>query len=153
MIVRPLQVTDWDEWLRMRCALWPDDTSAHEAGMHEWLSRSDTIVVVAIRPAGGLGGFAEAGTRPCADGCESSPVAFLEGWYVDPDLRGKGTGQQLVEAVETWARERDLSELASDALLENIDGHRAHLGTGFIEVERAIRYRKPLYHGAPGRRT
>ncbi|HVR27968.1 MAG TPA: aminoglycoside 6'-N-acetyltransferase [Thermoanaerobaculia bacterium] len=144
MIVRALQRADWDEWLRLRCALWPEDPRAHEAEMHEWLARADTSVFVAVRPAGGLGGFAEAGTRPYADGCESSPVAFLEGWYVDTDLRRKSVGRRLVEAVETWARERGLTELASDALLENTLSHRAHEHIGFLEVERAVRYRKPL---------
>ena len=115
--------------------------------MHQWLSRSDATVFVAVRPAGGLGGFAEVGTRPYADGCQSSPVAFLEGWYVDLDLRGRGIGWRLIEAVETWAREQSLSELASDALLDNTASHRAHERTGFIEVERAVRYRKPLYPG------
>lgn len=90
----------------MRTALWPEDRAAHEAEMHEWLSRPDTTVFVAARPEGGLGGFAEVGTRPYADGCESSPVAFLEGWYVDADTRGKGVGRQLVEAVVAWARGR-----------------------------------------------
>jgi aminoglycoside 6'-N-acetyltransferase I len=112
--------------------------------MRVWQTRPDTAVLVAARPAGGLGGFAEVGTRPHADGCESSPVAFLEGWYVDSDLRAKGVGRQLIEAVETWARGRGLTELASDALLENVGGHRAHQRVGFVEVERAVRYRKPL---------
>lgn len=111
------------------------------------LSRPDTVFVAA-RPEGGLGGFAEVGTQPYADGCESGPVAFLEGWYVDADTRGKGVGRQLVEAVEAWARGRGLRELASDAHLENIASHRAHEQTGFIEVERAVRYRKPLDPGA-----
>jgi aminoglycoside 6'-N-acetyltransferase I len=49
----------------------------------------------------------------------TSPVAFLEGWYVDPDYRGARVGRRLVEAVEAWAREQGFSELASDALLDN----------------------------------
>lgn len=135
---------DWDEWRRLRRALWPDDAGAHEVEMQQWLARADAVVFVAARAHGGLAGFAEAGTRPYVDGCDSSPVAFLEGWYVDPDVRGRGLGRRLVEAVEAWARTRGLSELASDALLENTGSHRAHERTGFIEVERAVRYRKPL---------
>jgi aminoglycoside 6'-N-acetyltransferase I len=144
MTVRVLQRPDWGEWLRMRCVLWPDEPDAHEAEMRQWLSRPDTAVFVAVRPGGGLGGFAEVGTRPYADGCLSSPVAFLEGWYVDPDLRGQGLGRQLVQAVEAWAQARALSELASDTLLENTRSQRAHERAGFIEVERAVRYRKQL---------
>jgi aminoglycoside 6'-N-acetyltransferase I len=129
----------------MRRALWPTDSpSEHELEMRSWLARGDTAVLVSVRANGLLCGFAEAGTRPYAEGCSSSPVAFLEGWYVDPDVRGQGVGRALVEAVEAWARERGLCELASDALLENEIAHRAHECVGFEEVERAVRYRKAL---------
>jgi aminoglycoside 6'-N-acetyltransferase I len=46
--------------------------------------------------------------------------------------------------VEAWARERGFRELASDALLENTVSHAAHAALGFEEVERAVKYRKPL---------
>ena len=129
----------------MRCALWPHHTvPEHEAEMKIWLARSDATVAVSARVSGGLCGFAEAGTRPYADGCGTSPVAFLEGWYVDPDTRGAGLGRLLVGAVETWARERGLRELASDALLDNEDSQKAHERLGFLEVERAVRYRKDI---------
>lgn len=137
---------DDDEWLRMRCALWPEGSAAdHTDSMQQWLQRSDTVVMVAEREDGsGLSGFAEVGTRPYADGCESSPVAFLEGWYVDPECRGRGIGAALVRAAEAWARDRGLTEFASDALLANVNSHHAHEAVGFVEVERAVRYRKPL---------
>ena len=52
----------------MRHALWPDATLVeHELEMQEWLQRADALVVVSVRVAGGLCGFAEAGTRPYAD--------------------------------------------------------------------------------------
>jgi aminoglycoside 6'-N-acetyltransferase I len=133
------------EWLRMRCALWPDEKAAHGTDMASWLARPDTVVLIAERPGGaGLAGFAEAGARPFADGCETSPVAHLEGWYVDPDVRRQGIGTALIRAVEAWARDCGYREFASDALLDNIDSHRAHEALGFVEVERAVRYRKTL---------
>jgi aminoglycoside 6'-N-acetyltransferase I len=135
----------------MRRALWPSLTEAeHEAEMAVWLARPDAAVIVGVRDGGGLCGFVEVATRPHADGCRTSPVAFLEGWYVDPDCRGKGVGRALVEAVEAWARERGLHELASDALLDNQGGQRAHERVGFVEVERAVRYRKVLVGGHAG---
>lgn len=146
MTIRYRLPSDDPEWLRLRCALWPEGSIAdHRDGMAEWLARPDTAVLVAVRRKGvTLAGFAEVGTRPYADGCASSPVAFLEGWYVDADVRRGGIGTALVRAAESWARERGLTELASDALLENLTSHRAHEALGFLEVERAVRYRKQL---------
>ena len=129
----------------MRCALWPDHIATeHEAEMRAWLAREDAAAVVCPRDSGGLCGFAEVSIRSYADGCRTSPVAFLEGWYVDPDCRGTGIGRALVEAVEAWARGRGLHELASDTLLDKTPGQHAHEHLGFVEVERAVRYRKPL---------
>ncbi len=146
MTVRPYRETDREEWLRMRAALWPPSSLAEaEQDASAWLARPDAVVFVVERsdtPA--LAGFAEAGERPYADGCDTSPVAFLEGWFVEPDVRGQGNGRALVEAVEAWARERGCMELASDCLLGNSGGQAAHRAAGFEEVERSVKYRKPL---------
>ena len=135
MLVRPFENTDFAEWQRMRHALWPDATLAeHVLEMQEWLQRADALVVVSLRVAGGLCGFAEAGTRPYADGCDASPVAVLEGWFVDSDLRGRGAGRALVAAVEAWAAQRGLLELASDTLLANTRAQAAHTQIGRAHV-------------------
>ena len=148
LAARPYSHRDRAEWLRMRQALWPNaDPDAQLADMDEWLAQPDTTVIVVPRigvAGAGLVGFAEVGTRSVAESCSSSPVAFLEGWYVDPDLRRRGVGTALVRAVETWARSRGLKELASDTQLANTDSQRAHAAVGFIEVERLVAYRKVL---------
>jgi aminoglycoside 6'-N-acetyltransferase I len=112
--------------------------------MQAWLSRADAAVIVAPRAEGGLCGFAEVGARSIADGCESSPVGYLEGWFVDPDRRGHGVGAALVRAAEDWAGARGYLELASDAELDNFDSQRAHASLGFVEVGRAVLFVKAL---------
>jgi aminoglycoside 6'-N-acetyltransferase I len=144
--IRPRAPADDPEWLRMRLALWPEgDADDHRRGMAEWLTVDAAVILVAVREGGsGLCGFAEVGTRPYAEGCETSPVAYLEGWYVDADVRRRGIGAALVRAAEAWARSRGLTEFASDALLDNETSHRAHRALGFGEVERVVCYRKAL---------
>ena len=144
--IRRVEPSDGSEWLRMRLELFPSGSPAgHRAEMDAWVARADTAVLVAVRAdTGGLAGFVELGARPYADGCDTSPVAFLEAWFVDADMRRKGVGRALVRAAESWARENGFREFASDALLDNTPSHLAHEALGFEEVERAVRYRKAL---------
>lgn len=141
VVIRQYRDADWAEWRRMRGALWPDQT---ESDMRAWLAGTNTTVFVAERADGGLCAFAEAGERSCADGCLTSPVAYLEGWYVDADVRRRSIGGQLIRAVEAWARARGYAELASDTQLDNTISQRAHRQLGFEETERAVLYRKGL---------
>jgi aminoglycoside 6'-N-acetyltransferase I len=126
----------------MRLALWPHaDAQTHLADMDICLSQPDTTVLVAPRASDAdgqlrLAGFAEVGTRSVAESCETSPVAYLEGWYVDADVRRRGVGAALVRAAEEWARARGFREFASDTQLANTGSHLAHEALGFTEVER-----------------
>jgi aminoglycoside 6'-N-acetyltransferase I len=63
-------------------------------------------------------GFAEVSLRVRAEGCGSSPVGYLEGWYVTPSARRGGIGCELMAALEERARSRGCTEMASDTELE-----------------------------------
>jgi len=143
VVVRLYSSDDLPEWRRMRDALWPDQTPDD---MTAWLARPDAVVLVAehTTDAARLCGFAEVGARSIAEGCMTSPVAYLEGWYVDPDVRRRGVGSALLRGVEDWARKAGYQELASDTELTNHVSQRVHERLGFAEVERAVQYRKAL---------
>ncbi|MBV9583036.1 MAG: GNAT family N-acetyltransferase [Chloroflexi bacterium] len=130
----------------MRVALWPDaDPEDLANDVAELLDDADQVVFVAERDdGGGLCGMVEAGIRPFANPVDEQPCAFVEGWWVDADVRRTGVGRALVAAVEDWARARGFHELGSDALLDNTTSHAAHLALGFEERERTIAYRKFL---------
>ncbi|HEX8944270.1 MAG TPA: GNAT family N-acetyltransferase [Gemmatimonadaceae bacterium] len=145
MIIRVYRDSDWHEWLRLSQALFPHH-SAEElaAGMHEFRRRSDAEVCVVKRADGTLAGFVEVGARPYADGCDTSPVGYVEAWYVDPDVRRQGHGRALLVAAETWARERGYREMASDSGLDNLVSQAAHRRAGYMEVDRVVQFRKAL---------
>lgn len=137
--IRPRLPSDEASWLRIRFELWPD---SERADADAWAAREDAITLVAEdTDAGCVVGFVEVEERPYADGCDSSPVAFLEGWFVAAGARGKGIGSELVHAAVLWAKSRDLKELASDSILRNCGAYQAHHWAGFQEVERSIEYR------------
>ena len=81
-----------------------------------------------------LVGLAELSIRPWAEGCLTDHVGYLEGWYVEPDRRGRGIGRALLTAAEEWARREGCTEFASDTDLDNEAGRRAHLVCGFGEA-------------------
>jgi aminoglycoside 6'-N-acetyltransferase I len=145
IIIRRAQPEDKHEWVRMRLLLWPEHTEAEMlAEMDDILSNEEQPVFVAARTSGGLGGFLEGGTRKYADGCDTSPVGYIEGWYVDEDLRQKGVGGKLVQAMEEWARARGMTEMGSDTWLNNETSITAHQHLGYVEMERLVHFAKKL---------
>lgn len=136
---------DMVEWLRLRQGLFDDSTEAeHRQEMAEILADAVGCVLVAERPSAQLAGYAHVGSRKYAEGCTSSPVAYLEEWFVDADVRRQGVGRALIAAAEAWARQNDLHELASDTIIDNQVSLASHLALGFTEVERQINFIKKL---------
>jgi aminoglycoside 6'-N-acetyltransferase I len=148
--IRPITAADRAEWIRMRRALWPDETEPgeHEREVDAFFAGSEArpafAVFVAERPHGGLSGFVEVGMRGFAEGCASRPVPYLEGWYVDPDRRRCGVGRALVRRAEEWAIAGGHTEIASDADPDNAPSLAAHAALGFVEVGRSVCYRRAL---------
>ena len=89
-------------------------------------------------------GFLEVWLREYAEGASSSPVGYLEGWFVEPEFRCKGIGRSLVLAGEEWARQAGCTEMASDSEVDNVGSIRAHQRLGYREVERIVCFLKAL---------
>ena len=102
----------------MRDALWPGIAAAdHGREMADYRGRPTMAVFVVDRGDGRLGGFLEAATRESADGCETSPVGYIEGWYVDPDLAAARWAVRWSPPPKTGPP-RGYAEMASDCLVE-----------------------------------
>ncbi|CDN92373.1 aminoglycoside 6'-N-acetyltransferase [Agrobacterium tumefaciens] len=131
-----------DEWSLLRHRLWPDASPAeHRAELRD--VSNNEVGFIAYDPAGMAIGFAEASLRhDYVNGCDTSPVAFLEGVYVEEAFRGQGVAAALIAEVTRWAISKGVSELASDADIANVNSHRMHLALGFEETERVVYFRK-----------
>ena len=145
MTIREIRETDQPDWVRLREALWPGSLSDHEVETRKYFARRSTALLVFVAEVEErIVGFLELDFRPYAPACSSSPVPFIEGWYVEPSWQGRGIGRALVEAAEGRARKMGYTEIASDAEMDNADGIAAHRAVGFEEVERVVCFRRSL---------
>jgi aminoglycoside 6'-N-acetyltransferase I len=142
--IRRMTKEDKTEWFHMRRGVWPDVPDDYlDFDMEEILVSDNDAVFMALcgdRPAGMI----EARLRDYAEACESSPVGYIEAWFVHTDFRGQGAAGALVQAAEAWAREKGCTEMASDTWLENEISIRAHARNGYYEVDRLVHFVKQL---------
>ena len=136
---------DKHEWLRMRHGLWPEAPIEYLAlDLDDLLEDEDTAIFMAFNENGQPVGFIEVSLRSFAEGCETSPVGYIEAWFVGELVRGQKLGGDLVHTAEHWAHEKGCSEMASDTWLENEGSIAAHLQLGYHEADRLVHFVKRL---------
>ena len=118
--------------------------SRHELEADQILS-SAGIVLIAESSSSDPVGFAEISIRiDHVEGTTTTPIPYLEGWYVDPAYRGQGIGKALILSAEEFASQAGFAELASDVEINNQTGIEMHIRLGFREVERTVHFLKSL---------
>ncbi len=146
--IRHARPDDARSWATLRNALWPDQPLQELLDEAEaFFSTEDArlaSVLVAEKAGEGLVGFAELSLRPYAEDCRTTPVAFLEGWYVTPSMRRQGVGGALVRAAEDWGRAQGCREFGSDTQFDNTTSIAAHLALGFDDAGALRSFRKDL---------
>ena len=131
-------------WKRFRDHLFGEiDPEISDFDIDRFLNSSDQDCFIALS-SGHPVGFGEIVLRNLVDGCRSSPVAYLEAIYVDPEYRNQGFGRLLFSTAEDWARKKGCSEFATDTGLDDSQSQRFHQHMGFRETYRIIQYRKPI---------
>lgn len=147
MQLRIIRCTTPDpRWIECRAQLWPEAAPAeHLDEVARLLRKSAPFVgLIALESADAVG-FAEILLRhDPVNGCETTPVAFLEGVWVAQAHRRRGIARALLAAAEVWVRELGCTEFASDALLDNVASHAFHVAAGFVETERVVYFRKSM---------
>lgn len=142
---REMMAADAPAWSAMRKALWPLTTEAGNAkDIADILAADDMWGFIACDETGTPAAFAEVSLRRYANGCEETPVAFLEGIWTVPAFRRRGLGEQMIAYLGAFLKAKGFNELCSDALIDNTASHKAHRSWGFAETERVVYFRKPL---------
>lgn len=78
------------------------------------------------------------------EGCDNSPVGYLEGIVVDKQFQKNGIARILCKECEQWAKSKGCTEFASDCELDNTESLKFHLGIGFEEENRIICFKKMI---------
>ena len=141
MRIREAGQTDLDAWAALRHALWPECAEATAREEAEAILRSaDEICFLLVDGAGRAAGFVEGAVHVGPEG----PYAHVEGWYVDPDRRGQGHGQELIGRLEQWCLHRAIYRLTSDTTKDYPSSPEAHARAGFRIIHRFTIFLKEL---------
>jgi aminoglycoside 6'-N-acetyltransferase I len=125
--------------------VWPEHTEADLTRIILEYMDSDGSAVFAEKRDGSFIGVALCSLRhDYVEGCETSPVGYLEGVSVKETCRNQGVARRLVEECENWAREKGYRKFASDCELSNTASLSFHLQLGFREQNRIICFKKDL---------
>ncbi|KER04315.1 GNAT family N-acetyltransferase [Photorhabdus temperata subsp. temperata] len=135
---------NFNDWLYLRSALWPvTSEEKHRDEMNSILDSDNKVAFLIQSDTDDFYGFAEASLRfEYVNGCSSSPVAYLEGIYISPELRRKGLATRLINQIKSWANDHGCTEIVSDAAINNEESQALHLSLGFVETERMVFFRK-----------
>lgn len=145
MTLERLSETNLQYMAAMVSELWPDNSFDEALTECRSMLYSDKDTCLLIRDGETYPAFIHVSVRSdYVEGAEIMPVAYIEGLYVTSSHRGSGLGKMLIQAAETWARQKGCTQLASDTELTNTDGIAFHLHNGFEEVNRIVCFIKNL---------
>ena len=125
--------------------VWPEHTEeALTRILREYMSSDESAVFTEKRDAEYIGAALCCLRHDYVEGCETSPVGYLECVSVKESYRKQGVAKRLVEECEQWAGEKGCHEFASDCELSNTASLNFHLQMGFQEQNRIICFKKDL---------
>lgn len=129
----------------MAIKMWPDNTFDRLIKEFTDIISHSTNVIFICYDNGLPVGFAQCQLRyDYVEGTKTSPVAYLEGIFVEPEFRGKGYSKEMLFACENWAKQMGCSEFASDCELNNLASLAFHKNMGFTEANRIICFTKKI---------
>lgn len=125
--------------------IWGNDSVEElEEEFNDFVENSDIVSFIKYMNGKAVG-FANVSIRyDYVEGCETSPVGYLEGIYVEDCYRNNNFARELVIACEDWVKNKGIKEFASDCELTNLDSLAFHLAIGFKEANRIICFKKDI---------
>lgn len=144
-MIREMTISDAPALAEMAIKIWDSDDKVElEQEFIDMTRNKEYTCFIKFIDAKAIG-FANASLRhDYVEGCETSPVAYLEAIYVEEEHRLLGYAKDLVNRCEEWGREQGAMEFASDCILTNTASYKFHIAIGFKEVNRIICFKKDI---------
>lgn len=125
--------------------LWPESVMGEEYEQFAGLVESENDHCCLAREGDEYAAFVHVSIRrEYVEGADDLPVAYVEGIYVKPKYQKQGIATQLMAVAEAWARQKGLTQMASDTPVGNSAGIEFHTKIGFTEAERIVCFIKEL---------
>jgi aminoglycoside 6'-N-acetyltransferase I len=115
-LIRHATPADAAAWEEMRTAMWPDgDDHAQEIASFfaGTLPEPDAVMIAETEDHEAIA-LLELAIRRDIPGLEDQPVGYVEGLYINPEVRGRDLARQLLQESRNWAREQNCIGFASD---------------------------------------
>jgi N-acetylglutamate synthase-like GNAT family acetyltransferase len=142
MTVRKANAGDADRLAELSGVLgYPVEPGVVSRRLERLLAKPDHVVFVAEALPGLVAGWVHAAEH---DILEVGSFCEILGLVVAADNRGEGTGRRLVEAVESWARQRGLEHVSVRSNITRLESHPFYERAGYTGVKTQHAYRKCL---------
>lgn len=135
-----------DELIVLALKLWPDSSPLElKDDFQSSIGSKDEDILLYRSDNGVLVAFVQLSLRRhYVEGCETTPVAYIEGIYVEKDCRRKGIAQKMANYAKKWGKARGCKEIASDCELDNNLSILFHKGIDFKEVNRLVCFKTDI---------
>jgi GNAT superfamily N-acetyltransferase len=139
--VRELGPDDWQVWRVLRLAALEEAPAAFGSQLSDWVDAKEERWRARLGIPGSRNVVAVLDGRPVgmASGLptEEDGVVALVSMWIEPAGRGQGIGDQLMAAVEQWAREAEAHTLKLSVVAGNDKAHDLYLRSGFTDTDEA----------------
>jgi len=133
------------EYVKLSLLLFPDEIFDVEYKMYKESFSTDKEMGFLYQADNKLVGMLHLSVRnDYVNGTDTSPVLYVEAIYVLPDYRKKGIAKEFIEFAERMAKEKGITQLASDCFIDNHVSELFHKSCGFREEERVICFVKDV---------
>ncbi|SOD82584.1 aminoglycoside 6'-N-acetyltransferase [Spirosoma fluviale] len=146
MEIEPLSRYTLNAVVDLVLELWPDCTFDEELQNYTRLIGSENDGCYLAKAGESYMAFVHVSRRhDYVEGSVALPVAYIEGIYVKRLYRKQGVAKKLIQAAEDWAKQKGLTQIASDTEITNITSIDFHKKAGFEEVERIVCFIKDIH--------